>query len=102
MTGGELTLGMLDLKYNPESNFYQAPLHIKANGGVFLIDDFRPQLVSPKELFNLWILPPESRHDYLTTADGKKFEVPLEQLIIFFTHFDPRAPVDDALLRRIR
>jgi predicted ATPase with chaperone activity len=102
ITGGELHLGMLDLKHNAEANFYQAPLHIKANGGVFLIDDFGRQLVSPKELLNRWILPLENRHDYLTTAAGKKFEVPFEQLIIFSTNLDPRDLVDDAFLRRIR
>src|SRR5262249_7508640 len=59
ITGGELNLNMLDLKYNPESNFYQAPLHVKANGGVFLIDDFGRQLCSPKELLNRWIVPLE-------------------------------------------
>jgi Mg-chelatase subunit ChlI len=69
---------------------------------VFLIDDFGRQLVSPKELLNRWILPLESRHDYLTTASGKKFEVPFEQLIIFSTNLDPRDLVDDAFLRRIR
>ena len=102
ITGGELHLGMLDIRFNSESNFYQAPLHIKANGGVFLIDDFGRQLCSPKELLNRWILPLESRHDYLTTSDGKKFEVPFEQLIIFSTNLDPKNLVDDAFLRRIR
>jgi predicted ATPase with chaperone activity len=102
ITGGELHLGMLDLRHNLEGNFYQAPLHVKANGGVFLIDDFGRQLVSPKELLNRWILPLENRHDYLTTASGKKFEVPFEQLIIFSTNLDPRDLVDDAFLRRIR
>jgi predicted ATPase with chaperone activity len=102
ITGGELSLHMLDLRFHADSNFYQAPLHIKANGGVFLIDDFGRQLVSPKELLNRWILPLESRHDYLTTANGKKFEVPFEQLIIFSTNLDPRDLVDDAFLRRIR
>src|SRR5229473_2472047 len=102
ITGGELNLDMLDLRYNAEANFYQAPLHVKANGGVFLIDDFGRQLCSPKELLNRWILPLEDRHDFLTTADGKKFEVPFEQLIIFSTNLDPRDLVDDAFLRRIR
>jgi len=102
ITGGELTLEMLDLRYNTESNFYQAPLHIKANGGVFLIDDFGRQLVSPKELLNRWILPLEERHDYLTVASGQKFEVPFEELIIFSTNLDPAELVDDAFLRRIR
>jgi predicted ATPase with chaperone activity len=102
VTGGELNLEMLDLRYNATSNYYQAPLHIKANGGVFLIDDFGRQLCSPKELLNRWILPLEDRHDFLTVASGKKFEVPFEQLIIFSTNLDPRDLVDDAFLRRIR
>jgi len=102
VTGGELGLDMLDLRYNSGSNFYQAPLHIKANGGVFLIDDFGRQLCSPKELLNRWILPLEDRHDFLTLSSGKKFEVPFEQLIIFSTNLDPKDLVDDAFLRRIR
>jgi predicted ATPase with chaperone activity len=102
VTGGELNLEMLDLRYNAAANFYQAPLHVKANGGVFLIDDFGRQLCSPKELLNRWILPLEDRHDFLTVASGKKFEVPFEQLIIFSTNLDPRDLVDDAFLRRIR
>jgi predicted ATPase with chaperone activity len=102
VTGGELNLEMLDLRYNPTANYYQAPLHVKANGGVFLIDDFGRQLCSPKELLNRWILPLEDRHDFLTVASGKKFEVPFEQLIIFSTNLDPKDLVDDAFLRRIR
>jgi predicted ATPase with chaperone activity len=102
VTGGELTLSMLDLKFNSDANFYQAPLHVKANGGVFLIDDFGRQLCSPKELLNRWILPLEERHDYLTVAAGKKFQVPFEELIIFSTNLDPKDLVDDAFLRRIR
>ena len=102
VTGGELTLAMLDLRYHQESNFYQAPIHFKANGGVFLIDDFGRQQCSPKELLNRWILPLEDRHDFLTVASGKKFQVPFEQLIIFSTNLDPKQLVDDAFLRRIR
>jgi predicted ATPase with chaperone activity len=102
ITGGELTLEMLDLRYNETSNFYQAPLHIKANGGVFLIDDFGRQIVSPRDLLNRWILPLEERIDFLTLATGKKFSVPFEQLIIFSTNLDPRELVDEAFLRRIR
>jgi predicted ATPase with chaperone activity len=102
VTGGELNLEMLDLKYIREANFYQAPIHFKANGGVFLIDDFGRQLCSPKELLNRWILPLEDRHDFLTVASGKKFQVPFEQLIIFSTNLDPKDLVDDAFLRRIR
>lgn len=102
VTGGELNLSMLDLRYNADANFYQAPIHFKANGGVFLIDDFGRQQCSPKELLNRWILPLEDRHDFLTVASGKKFQVPFEQLIIFSTNLDPKDLVDDAFLRRIR
>ena len=102
VTGGELNLAMLDLRFNAEANFYQAPIHFKANGGVFLIDDFGRQQCSPKELLNRWILPLEDRHDFLTVASGKKFQVPFEQLIIFSTNLDPKSLVDDAFLRRIR
>lgn len=102
MTGGELTLEMLDLRYNKTSNFYTAPLHIKANCGVFLIDDFGRQIVSPRDLLNRWILPLEEHIDYLTLATGKKFAVPFEQLTLFSTNLDPRELVDEAFLRRIR
>ncbi len=102
VTGGELNLEMLDLRYNSEANFYQAPLHVKANGGIFLVDDFGRQLIRPKELLNRWILPLEDRHDFLTLSSGKKFEVPFEQLTIFSTNLDPKDLVDDAFLRRIR
>ena len=102
VTGGELNLAMLDLRFNAEANYYQAPIHFKANGGVFLIDDFGRQQCTPKELLNRWILPLEDRHDFLTVASGKKFQVPFEQLIIFSTNLDPKSLVDDAFLRRIR
>lgn len=102
ITGGELTLEMLDLRYNSASNFYTAPLHIKANCGVFLIDDFGRQIVSPRDLLNRWILPLEERIDFLTLATGRKFAVPFEQLIIFSTNLDPRELVDEAFLRRIQ
>lgn len=102
ITGGELTLDLLDLRYNRTSNFYTAPMHIKANGGVFLIDDFGRQIVSPRDLLNRWILPLEERIDYLTLATGKKFAVPFEELIIFSTNLDPHELVDEAFLRRIR
>jgi len=102
ITGGELNLGMLDLRYNPEANFYQAPLHVKSNGGIFLIDDFGRQLCSPKELLNRWIVPLENRIDYLTLASGQQFQVPFEQLTIFSTNLDPKDLVDEAFLRRMR
>jgi SpoVK/Ycf46/Vps4 family AAA+-type ATPase len=102
VTGGELTLEMLDLRYNRTSNFYTAPLHLKANGGVFLVDDFGRQIVSPRDLLNRWILPLEEKIDFLTLATGKKFAVPFEQLIVFSTNLEPRELVDEAFLRRIR
>lgn len=102
ITGGELTLEMLELQSHKSGNFYNAPLHIKANGGVFLIDDFGRQLVSPKDLLNRWIVPLEERIDYLTLSTGRKFSVPFEQLIVFSTNLDPKDLVDDAFLRRIR
>ena len=93
---------MLDLRYSPDSNYYQAPLHVKANGGIFLVDDFGRQLCSPKELLNRWIVPLENRVDYLSLATGQKFQVPFEQLTMFSTNLDPKELVDDAFLRRMR
>lgn len=102
ITGGELNLKMLDLSFGTLKNVYQAPLHIKANGGIFLIDDFGRQLVSPKELLNRWIFPLESRHDFLTLQSGEKIMVPFEQMTVFSTNMDPKDLVDDAFLRRMR
>jgi len=102
VTGGELTLDLLDLRFNKNSNFYVAPLQLKANGGVFMIDDFGRQICTPRDLLNRWILPLEERVDYMTLATGKKFPVPFEQLIIFSTNLDPHDLVDDAFLRRLR
>ncbi len=102
IVGGELTLEMLDLRYSSTGNIYQSPLHVKANGGVLLIDDFGRQIVSPRNLLNRWILPLEERHDFLTLATGKKIAVPFEELILFSTNLEPKQLVDDAFLRRIR
>jgi predicted ATPase with chaperone activity len=101
-TGGELTLEMLDLSFNEISKFYEAPFQVKANGGVFLIDDFGRQLVRPKDLLNRWIVPLEKRVDYLTLHTGKKFELPFDALIIFSTNLRPQELVDEAFFRRIR
>jgi len=101
MVGGELTLDMLDLTFNPLTKFYEAPIQLKANGGVFLVDDFGRQRIRPQELLNRWIVPLESRIDYLTLHTGKKFQVPFEVLIVFATNLDPRALADEAFLRRI-
>jgi len=102
IVGGELTLDMLELQYSETGRFYQAPMHLKANGGVFLIDDFGRQIVSPRSLLNRWILPLEERRDFLTLVTGKKVAVPFEQLIVFSTNLEPRHLADEAFLRRIR
>ena len=99
--GGELTLDMLDLTFNPLSRFYEAPIQLKANGGVFLVDDFGRQRMRPEDLLNRWIVPLESRVDYLTLHTGKKFEVPFDVLTVFATNLDPASLADEAFLRRI-
>jgi predicted ATPase with chaperone activity len=99
--GGELTLEMLDLGYNAEANVYEAPLHIKCLGGVFLIDDFGRQLVTPKALLNRWIVPLESRVDFLKLHSGKSFSLPFDELVIFSTNMSPADLMDAAFLRRI-
>ncbi len=101
ITGGELTLEMLDLAFNPLVKYYEAPLQLKANGGMFLVDDFGRQLVSPRDLLNRWIIPMEERQDYLTLHTGQKFPVPFDILTIFGTNIEPRDLVDEAFLRRI-
>jgi hypothetical protein len=101
ITGGELTLEMLDLRYDATANYYEAPLHVKALGGCFMIDDFGRQLVSPKSLLNRWIVPLESRYDYLKLHTGKSFTIPFEELVIFSTNLDPEDLMDPAFLRRL-
>lgn len=100
--GGELTLNMLDLEFDPISKFYEAPVQVKALGGVFIIDDFGRQLVQPKDLLNRWIIPLEKRIDYLTVHTGKKFEIPFDQFVIFSTNISPTELMDPALLRRVK
>jgi hypothetical protein len=101
MVGGELTLDMLDLSFNPLAKFYEAPIQLKANGGVFLVDDFGRQRMRPEDLLNRWIVPLESRIDYLTLHTGKKFQVPFDVLIVFATNLNPASLADEAFLRRI-
>jgi MoxR-like ATPase len=101
MVGGELTLNQLDLTFNPISKFYEAPIHVKANGGVFLVDDFGRQRIRPEELLNRWIVPLENRVDYLTLHTGKKFQVPFDVLVVFATNLNPESLADEAFLRRI-
>jgi hypothetical protein len=101
IAGGELTLDMLDLRYDVLGHFYEAPLHLKALGGCFVIDDFGRQLVSPTNLLNRWIVPLENRIDYLKLHTGKSFCIPFEELIIFSTNLEPEDLMDPAFLRRI-
>lgn len=102
VVGGELTMPMLDLKYNPVGKFYEAPLQMKANGGIFMIDDFGRQQVRAMDLLNRWIVPLEKKYDYLNTISGTKIEVPFDQLLIFSTNLDPHQLADEAFLRRIK
>jgi hypothetical protein len=101
VTGGELTLEMLDLSFNALAKFYEAPLHVKALGGIFAIDDFGRQLVSPEALLNRWIVPLESRVEYLKLHTGKSFSLPFDELVVFSTNLAPRDLMDPAFLRRI-
>ena len=101
VVGGEMTMDSLEIRHDPRSNVSEAPLQLKSNCGCLLIDDFGRQRIEPAELLNRWIVPLESRHDFLTLATGKKIQVPFEQLIIFSTNLEPEDLVDEAFLRRI-
>jgi energy-coupling factor transporter ATP-binding protein EcfA2 len=100
-TGGELTLEMLDLRYDTTGHYYEAPLHLKALGGCFVIDDFGRQMASPTSLLNRWIVPLEGRVDYLKLHTGKSFSIPFEELVIFSTNLEPEDLMDPAFLRRL-
>lgn len=100
--GGELTLSSLELSYSPTTGFYRAPVQAVANGGVLVIDDFGRQQCSPRDLLNRWIVPLESRTDFLTLHSGQKFELPFMTLVVFATNVRPAELVDEAFLRRIQ
>jgi hypothetical protein len=100
--GGELTLESLELRYNATSGFYHAPIQAAANGGVLVIDDFGRQQVEPRQFLNRWIVPLESRVDFLTLQTGQKFELPFAVMLVFATNLQPSTLVDEAFLRRIR
>lgn len=102
VTGGELSLSMLDLSYNAVSKIYEAPYQLKANNGSYLIDDFGRQKASPAEILNRWILPMEHRVDYLSFLNGGKMGVPFETFLIFSTNLTPKEIGDEAFLRRIQ
>lgn len=99
--GGELVPSMLELRLDESTGIYSAPLQMKANNGIFLIDDFGRQVMSPRELLNRWIVPLDRRVDYLTLSHGVKFKIPFELLVVFSTNLEPRELADEAFLRRI-
>ncbi|MEL6511359.1 MAG: ATPase [Pseudomonadota bacterium] len=101
VTGGELSLSMLDLVYNPTARTYQAPLQLKSTGGIFIVDDLGRQEEPPQALVNRWIVPLEESKDILALQSGEKFEVPFDTLVIFSTNFHPNEIFDKAALRRI-
>lgn len=101
LAGSELTLEMVDLQYQPAIGFYEAPLQMKANGGIFLIDDLGRQIVQPKTLLNRWIVPLENEVDYLGLHTGTKFQIPFDIIPIFATNLQPEKLADEAFLRRL-
>jgi hypothetical protein len=102
ITGGELTFEQLELRYDPVGRIYQAPVQVKANGGVLILDDFGRQRVEPRALLNRWMIPLEQRRDFLALHTGTKFPMPFDCLLVFATNLDPSDLVEDAFLRRIR
>ena len=102
IAGGELTLESLNIAYNPTSRIYEAPMQLKAVGGVMVVDDFGRQRHTPQEMINRLIIPLENKVDYLTLQTGRKFEVPFDPVVIFSTNIDPSQLADEAALRRLR
>ncbi len=102
VVGGELTIEMLELQFNPVTKYYAAPSQLKANNGLLIVDDFGRQRVRPEELLNRWVAPLDRGIDFLTLAGGKKIEVPFDVLVAFATNLDPATLVDEAFLRRIQ
>jgi predicted ATPase with chaperone activity len=102
IVGGELTVDMMDLSYNPTMKYYEAPLQLKANNGLFILDDLGRQRLPAQELLNRWIIPLENRQDFLCLHTGQKFAIPFDQFIIFATNIEPQTLMDAAFLRRIR
>ena len=101
IAGGELTLEMLDLQHNPDTKFYDAPLHVKALNGMLLVDDFGRQKFDPNELLNRWIVPMENQIDYLKLNTGTSFSLPFDELLVFSTNLQPSDLMDPAFMRRI-
>ncbi len=101
VVGGELTMDNLEVTLNTSTGICEAPMQMKSNCGTLVIDDFGRQRISTKELLNRWIVPLEKRFDFLNLPNGKKLQVPFDQLIIFSTNLEPRELVDEAFLRRV-
>jgi hypothetical protein len=101
VTGGELTLDMLEVSYDPAKRLHQAPLQLKASNGIYMIDDLGRQRVSPTDLLNRWIVPLENKSDFMSLASGKRFPVPFDVVLIFSTNLNPIELADEAFLRRI-
>jgi len=101
IVGGELTMDSLEVTLNTSTGISEAPMQLKSNCGTLVIDDFGRQRMTTDELLNRWIVPLEKRHDYLNLANGKKIQVPFDQLIVFSTNLEPKDLVDEAFLRRI-
>jgi energy-coupling factor transporter ATP-binding protein EcfA2 len=102
MTGGELAMKRLDLEFNPVSKHYEASLQMKANNGLFIVDDFGRQQIEPRQLLNRWIVPLDKGIDFMTLHTGMKFSIPFDMVVIFATNLDPAKLVDEAFLRRIQ
>lgn len=101
VTGGELTMSMLDLSFDARAGFYEAPPHFKANNGLFIVDDLGRQVVTPRELMNRWIVPMERQHDHLMLRNGAKFTVPFDMVLVFSSNLRPHQLEDAAFLRRL-
>jgi len=102
VVGGELTIEMLDLQFNPVTKYYAAPAQLKATNGLLIVDDFGRQRVPPEELLNRWVVPLDRNIDFLTLSGGQKIEIPFDVLVAFATNLDPATLVDQAFLRRIQ
>ena len=101
ISGGELTLDMLDIRFDPYTRLYQAPLQLKASNGIFIIDDLGRQRVAPVDLFNRWIVPMEEKKDYLNLGGGRHCEIPFDLVLVFSTNLNLLQLADEAFLRRI-
>ncbi|MGB0129796.1 MAG: ATP-binding protein [Rhodocyclaceae bacterium] len=101
ISGGELTLDMLELRHDQGAGYYQAPLHVKANNGLYILDDLGRQILSPKQLMNRWIVPMDRRRDYLALGSGGSFEIPFDVKLVFATNLEPETIADEAFLRRL-